>query len=229
MLKIVKDFGMQPHQWIVDPSAEFQPGMIAEIKPLGNQIVCGVSSGLRPIGIIDDIKTNAFSSMAIDEVHNIFVPLKEKNSDNLWINGYDIVYTLDNPHLTPKSFSSNLQVALNPKNGVVTIPAGTILNSDQDGDGIPDSFYLRVSYSYQIPNQPGDDTTASSKRVTVWVTRLIAQTDQYDPGTFPLTHPLFVNERGLLTTRRITANHPPVAVVLAPPTHNSPYLEFMWM
>jgi hypothetical protein len=59
-------------------------------------------------------------------------------------------------------------------------PAGTLLNADQDGDGVPDIIYTRVSYTYQIPNQVGDDTTASSNRVTVWLSRLLAQTDQFD-------------------------------------------------
>lgn len=229
MLKILNRFGADPWQWPVDPAAEFQGGIIAELKPSGNQIICGVSSGLRPLGIIDDIKTNAYSSTVVDEVHYIPVEQKIKNADNKWVTAYDILWPLKNPNITPKSFVGTVQCTLNPRNGLLIFPAGTVLNGDQDGDGVPDIIYTRVSYSYQIPNQPGDDTTAATRRVTVWLSRLLAQTDQFDPKvTYPLTHPLFVNESGQLTTRQITTSHPPMAIVTAPPTFNSSWLEFLW-
>jgi len=229
MLRILNRFGGDPWQWPVDSSAEFQAGMIAELKPNGNQIVCGVSAGLRPLGIIDDVKMNAFTSNSIDEAHYIPVEQKIKNADNKWVTAYDIIWPLKNPHIMPKSFVATVRCSLNPNNGLMIFPAGTLLNADQDGDGVPDIIYTRVSYTYQIPNQVGDDTTASSNRVTVWLSRLLAQTDQFDTKvTYPLTHPLFVNELGQLTTRQITTSHPAMAIVTAPPTFNSSFLEFLW-
>lgn len=202
---------------------------MAEHKNIGNNIVVGVCSGLRPIGIIDDMRTVAFHSNSVDEQKIEYVSNPATNSLGQLVTPYDIKVTLDNPNITEKSFTTNVQVSLIGRNGVVIIPAGTVLNSDMTGTGIPDAVYLRVSYSYQIPNQPGYDSTAGSNMVTFWYDRLVAQTDQYDTSVpYPLTAPLFCNERGLFTSRQITTNHPAVAVVWAPPTLHNPYLEFMW-
>lgn len=41
----------------VDPDAEFEPGMIGQLKVInGLEIVLSVSDGLAPLGIIDDVK-----------------------------------------------------------------------------------------------------------------------------------------------------------------------------
>lgn len=221
----------QPYQGIVDPSAEFEAGQIAEQKALGSQIVIGVSGGLRPCGIIDDVKTSAFSSNSIDEIHIEYVASPALDNENDLATPNDIVVYLDNPHILPKSFiCTPIDVALRPKNGCVTIPAGTKLNNDMSGTGTPDSIYFRVSYLYRIPNMPGANTTAGSNRVTFWYSRIIAQTDQFDTNAYyPLTCPLFVNAEGRLTSHRLTEKHPAVAVCWAPPGINNNLLEFMWL
>ena len=66
--RIVQAGNALPTSYPVDPSAEFEPGMVAQLGVIGNNIVCGVSDGTAPIGIIDDIKTRAFTSTSIDEV-----------------------------------------------------------------------------------------------------------------------------------------------------------------
>ena len=232
MLRILQPGNAQPYQGIVDPSATFLPGMIAEHKILGNQIVVGVSSGLRPIGIIDDIKTSTFSSNSIDEIKISSVINPDTDSLGRLVTPIDITVCLDNSNIIPKSFiSSPIKLNLKPKNGVVIVPAGTPLNNDLSGSGIPDSIYFRCSYTFQIPNMPGVDTTAGSNRVTFWYDRIIAQTDQFDTyaSSYPLGSPLFVNESGLLTTRRITDKHPAVATCWGPPSLSNPFLEFMWL
>lgn len=45
-----------PNSYLVEPTGYFEPGMIGTLKKLGGQIVCGVSNGTAPIGIIDDIR-----------------------------------------------------------------------------------------------------------------------------------------------------------------------------
>lgn len=63
MLKIIVLSG-NPIAYPVDPNAIFEPGMIAQLKVVGDEIVVGVSDGSAPFGIIDDIKTATADSTA---------------------------------------------------------------------------------------------------------------------------------------------------------------------
>jgi hypothetical protein len=217
---------------LVDRNAEFEPGQVAQLKLDGNQIVCGVSDGTAPLGIIDDIKKNAFSSTSIDEEVIAAIP-----SAVTAVTGAGIITTVDikmelrNPNITASSFvSRDVDVELLSRNGVVTFLAGTPLNFDDSGDGVPDSIRTVVNYSYQIPNVPGDDSTFASGRITVWFQRMIAATDAFETNQrYPVNAPLFVSESGLLTTRQVQPDFPSVAIVTAPPTSMNGSLEFMWL
>ena len=108
--------------------------------------------------------------------------------------------------------------------------AGTPLNFDADGDGIPDSIRTRVNYTYQVPNVPGDDSTQGSGRVTVWFQRIIFQTDQFETNQrYPVNANLFVSEEGKLTTRQPTPDHPGIAVVTGTPTSVFDSLEAIFL
>ena len=232
MLRIVQSGNALPFSFPVDPNAEFEPGQIAQLTIIGNQVVCGVSDGTAPMGIIDDIKKNAFSSTSIDEV--VIAPIPDgiiSSSGANLITTVDVKAELRNPNIVDSSFiSRNVDVALNSRNGVITFVAGTILNHDADGDGIPDAIRTVVSYTYQIPNVPGDNSTAASGRITVWFQRMIAATDAFETNQrYPVNAPLFVSESGLLTTRQIAPDYPSVAIVTAPPISIHGSLEFMWL
>ena len=67
MLRILQAGLNLPASFILDPSAEFQPGMIAELTVVANQVMATVSNGTAPIGIIDDIRTRAFTSVSYNE------------------------------------------------------------------------------------------------------------------------------------------------------------------
>ncbi len=228
-LRIIQTGNSLPYSYPVDPTAEFQPGQIAQLGSLGNQIVCGVSDGTAPIGIIDDIKTNSFTSASINE--EVIVPADGiLGPNNTLISKMDIKKELNNPYIVPSSFISyNVDIELLAKNGVVVFLAGTPLNYSISGNG-PDAIRTVVSYTYQIPSIRGDDSTFGSGRITVWFSRIMAQTDQYDTSVmYPLNSNLFVNEKGLLTTRQIGENYPAVALVTAPPSSIMPFLEFIFM
>lgn len=197
---------------------------------MGNQVVCGVSDGTVPIGIIDEIKTNAFTATSINEILIAPAAGVDDGNGNL-ITPIDIKIELQNPNVVPTSFVSNpVDVELIPRNGVITFLAGTRLNFSLTGSGTPDAIRTVVSYTYQRPNVPGDDSTLASGRVTVWFSRMIAQTDQYDTSVrYPVNGTLFVSETGLLTTRQIGADYPGVAIVTSPPSAISSYLEFLWL
>ena len=228
MLRLIQVGSSLPFSFPVDPNAEFQPGQIAQLTVMGNQIVCGVSDGTAPIGIIDDIKTNAFTQASIDEA-------VEVQTTGVLINGTLVTPTeikteLANPNIQERSFTSDIPVALIARNGVIAIPAGTPLNVDITGTGTPDGVRVVVNYTYQVPNVPGDDSTQGSGRVTVWFQRIIAQSDQFETNQrYPVNANLFVSESGLLTTRMPSANHAAVAIVTAPPTSIQGSLEFLWL
>lgn len=228
MLRLVQVGNSLPFSFTVDPNSEFQPGQIAQLNVSGNQVVCGVSDGTAPLGIIDDIKTNSFTSASIDEV--VIVPTVGVLSSGKLVTAMDIKTELENPNIVERSFLTDVDVLLIPRNGVIVIPQGTELNFDNAGSGTPDSVRVVVSYTYQVPNVPGDNSTLGSGRVTVWFQRIIAQTDQFETNQrYPVNANLFVSETGLLTTRMPSPNHAAVAMVTAPPTSLQGSLEFLWL
>jgi hypothetical protein len=231
MLRLVQTGNSLPFSFPVDPTAEFLPGQLAQLVVLGNNVVCGVSDGMAPIGVIDDIKTKAFYAVAMDEVIISDPIAGVLGPDNRLVTPMDMKMELNNAGIDPSSFVSDpIDVSLNCRNGVVTFLAGTPLNFDLDGDGIPDSIRTVVSYTYQVPNIPGDDSTIGSKRVTIWFQRFIAQTDQYDTTQrYPINQNLFVNEEGKFTSKQPSEVHPGVAIVTGSPSSTFSMLEFLWL
>lgn len=231
MLKIVHAGSTLPASFTLDPTAEFEPGMIAQLKVIGNDIVCGVSDGTAPIGLIDDIRTRAFTKNQIDEVVEILVP--EASVDRTGanpVNTAEVTGFLQFPSLIDSSFTSTISVALNPINGVIIVPAGTVLNYASTTGGLLDSFKIIVNYTYRIANQPGDDSTVGSGRITVHYGRGFYATDQFDTRqNYALNATLYVGLDGKLTTKQPTANHPGVAVVTGPPVSTNSTLELLWL
>lgn len=229
MLRVVHSAGSNPASFPLDPTAEFESGMIAQIKAIGNDIVIGVSDGTAPLGIIDDVRAKAFTKAQIDEVIEVEVTNVETDLNGVLVNSNDEVGYLENPSLIDKSFTSTISVILNAVNGVVVIPAGTPLNYDYNDDGILDGFKIIVNYVYRIPNQPGDDSTFGSGRVSVHYLRAFYATDQFDTRQqYPLNVTLYVGLDGKLTSKQPTANHPGIAMVTGPPSSLNGTLEFIW-
>lgn len=228
MLRLVQVGNTLPASFICDPSCEFQPGMIAELTVIGNQVMATVSNGTAPIGIIDDIKTRAFTNVSWNEA--VLVPaVGVPGPGGTIITPVDIKAELRKPNIISSSFNSDVDVVLNPVNGVVTFLAGTALNYDLTGTGTPNAIRAIVNYTYQVANIPGDDSTQGSGRMTVWFNRMFLQTDQYETNQqYPVRANLYVSENGFLTTRRPSAIHPAVAMVTAPPTPMNPMIELLY-
>lgn len=228
MLRIVYSGRSTPASFILEPSAEFMPGQVAELTIFGNQVMATVSNGTAPLGIIDDIRTKAFSSTAWNEVI-IAAASGEPNGQGQLVTPIDVKAELKHSNININSFISTVDVALIPTNGVVVFPAGTVLNFDMTGSGTPNAIRTIVNYTYQVPNIPGDDSTIGSGRVTVWYDRMFVATDQYETNqSYPLKANLYVSEKGLFTTRRPSNIHAAVAMVTAPPTPQNPTIELMW-
>ena len=230
MLKVIHSGNAMPMSLPVDPTAEFQPGAFAQLRVIGNDIVAGVSDGTAPLGIIDDARVAAFTKSQVDEIVQIQVPDTSIAVDDngKLVNSSEVSSPLNNPHIIQSSFISDISVFLNYVNGIITVPAGTELNYDFDGDGINDGFKIVVNYIYRVSNRPGDDTTLSSGRVTIHYQRGIYATDQFDTTqVYPLNATLYVGLDGHLTTKQPTENHPGVAIVTGPPSATQGTLEFL--
>lgn len=227
MLRIVFHSGM-PAQFPLDRSATFLPGQVAQLTVVGNNICATVSNGSAPIGIIDDVRTKAFTNISWNE--EIVVPATGVESNGVLVTPVDIKAELKEANLLPNSFTSDIKVLLNPKNGVITFIAGTPLNYDAIGSGVPNAIRAIVNYTYFVPNVMGDDSTAGSNRITVWYERMMIETDQFETNqSYALNSNLYISEVGLFTTRRPTENHPSVGFVTAPPSPFSSTLQLMWL
>ena len=229
MLRLIQVGNALPFSYPVDGTSIFQPGQIGQLKLYGNDIVIGLSDGTAPMGIIDDIRTSAFTQPSVDEVVVIrAVGIQDSYGNYVTIS--DAKQELENSQIVASSFVADYEnLILNPMNGILTAPAGSILNFDLDGDGQVDSIKTIVNYVYRVPSLPGDDTTIGSNRVTIWFMRGIFETDQFDTlQRYPLNATLFVNEDGKLTTKQITPQHPPVGIVTGPPSALVNTLQFLW-
>ena len=229
MLRLIQIGNALPTSFPVDPTASFQPGMIAQLKVMGNEVVCGVSDGTAPLGIIDDICTSAFTAPVVDEV--CVIPEVGIWVGDGYISAAETMKNLRFANIVRSSFVADVEgLILVDINGVIIVPQGTTLNYDSDGDGIVDSVRVIVSYIYRIANIPGDNTTINSSRITVWFQRGIYETDQYDVRqAYVVNATLFVNAEGYLTTEQISPTHPGVGIVTGPPSGIVNSLEFMWL
>jgi len=223
MLRLIYPNGLPVGVYPADPSVEFEAGMVCGLKQMGNDIFLTVSDGvsIQPYGIIDDVRSRAFSKPVVDE--EIIV---EAEGDEYGRTVRDEVALLSHPNIQAKSFASSVEVVLNTNNGAITIPKGTPLNYDNDGDGVLDSVRVICSYAYDISDFPGDDTTVGSGNMTAWITRGEYATDQYDTTVaYPLNGILYCGRDGRLTTR---SNGPGIGMITGPPSVNINELQFLW-
>ena len=228
MLRLIQVGNTLPLSFPVAPTDAFQPGQVGQLKVIGNEIVCGVSDGTAPLGIIDDANTSAFTAAVTDEVVTVSVVAVS--------DGYQLVAAVDTKqelrfsNIVRSSFVADIAgLVLNDINGVITVAAGTPLNLDADGDGTLDTVRVIVSYTYRIASIPGDNTTAGSGRVTIWFQRGVFETDQFDTKQrYVVNATLFVDADGLFTTSQPTASHPGIGMVTGPPTGIVETLELIW-
>lgn len=226
MLKFAQPNNYVPASFICDPSDTFEPGMIAQHKLYGNTPVVGVSDGRAPFGIIDDIRVNSFSAVAYNEDHKVLVTQPDIVSGRYYT-PRDIFIPLNQPFVFPESFISSIPGSLNGRNGILTIVAGTELNLIDAG--IPIGISLYCSYRYAVAGLPGMDTTNGSGKISVHYGPMFIQTDQFETNMqYPIGAPLYVNEFGMFTTRKIEANYPPVGLVTDPPSAIVSMLGVYW-
>lgn len=233
MLRLIEVYNSVPSTFPISSKAEFQPGTIAQLCVENDKVVVGVSNGLAPIGIFDDIKTPSFSSSVYGETVLVKVPLYTATNGKT-VSEFDTVHYLGNTNIEPSSFVSTLHCTLIADKGIAVFPRGTILN---DGNEIK----ANVRYTYKMKNIIGDDSTKNTGKATIWVSRGIFATDQYVANVaYPVNATLFVNNHGLLTTENNAsygqtvgknngaAAGQAVGFVVSPPTASDSSLTFLW-
>lgn len=202
---------------------------MCQLVVLGNQIMGTVSNGTAPFGIIDEIRTKAFSNVSWNEVV-LISNVPSTTSGSKIISTVDVKYELKKPNIIASSFTSTLDVILNANNGVITVPAGSELNFDITGSGIPNGFRAIVNYSYFIANVPGDDSTAGSGRMTVWFQRMIVETTMFETNvSYPVNANLYSSEDGMFTVRKPYQNSASIGLVMAPPSPMNSSLQLLWL
>lgn len=209
----------------VDPSARFEAGMIAGLIQINGEIFVTVSDGasIPPIGVIDDNKTTAFTGTVTDEV--VFVPASVTTVSGILVSTLPVMGGLNETNIIDSSFTSNLNINLNPKKGTFIIPAGTPVNYE---DGANIGFQLTASYRYSIVDFPGDDSTDGSGQISIHFNRGIFVTNIFDTlATYGPGQPLFVDSQGQLTSQETQS--PVVAIALQPSSALSNELMFMWL
>lgn len=230
MLHVVHTGNALPLSLPVDPTAEFESGVVAQLKLIGNDIVAGISDGTAPFGLIDDVRTTAFTRPQNDEIVIIPVEATTVDGNGDRVNSNESVGFLEFSNVVESSFTSTMDVVLNSVNGAIIIPAGTPLNYASNGGGTYDSFRAVVTYIYRVTDKPGEDTTIGSGRITIHYHRGIYATDQYDVSQiYPINATLYVGLDGKLTTKQPTDNHPGVAFVTGPPSAVNGTLELLWL
>ena len=109
MLKIIQAGNALPFSYPVDITSEFQPGNIGQLKIVGQDIVLGLSDGTAPLGIIDDIRTTAFTQPVVDEI--VIIQGSDIYTDGYgnYFNGKDTMKNLDNAGIMQSSFVSDYE------------------------------------------------------------------------------------------------------------------------
>lgn len=227
MLRLIMSQGLPYGLTQVDPTINFQAGQIAGFKQLGADIVATLADGktVQPFGIIDDTKDTAFTAPVVDEI--VIIPAHGvPDGYGHYVSTVDVMGFLQHPGIRENSFQADLTVWLNRVNGTITVPAGSILNNDQNDDGEPDSFKVTCSYTYEIVGTFGEDTTTGSGQLTIWFTRGLYATDQFETAVdYKLNDILYCSENGKLTS---VINGPAVGMVTGPPTALIQDMEYLW-
>ena len=229
MLRVLQPGLSRPISYFVNPNATFEPGMIAQLQLLGNDIVMGVSDGTAPVGVIDEIRSVSFTQAVIDEPVDIEVPVTFDGYN--WVSTMQGIGELANSRVVANSFIADYPgLTLNTVNGTLRAPIGSIANFSTVGAETPNAIRTFVRYAFEVPGIPGDDSVDGSGKITIWFARGIFQTDQFETDVpWALNATLFVSSRGKLTTEQTDPNQPGVGLCIVPPTGHHSVLEFLWL
>ena len=210
MLRIIETFNHLPTSYKVDIDAKFGPGQIGSLKIKDNQTVVSVCDGINPIGILDDIKNKFIRRVRYQQRIIISPGVKELK--------YDLFYRLEDKNIISKSFISTINVVLDPKKGIITIPKNTQIYND--------CIDFVVNYAFNLKSD--DDSTVGSGRATVWGNLLIIETDMFDTTTNYHKYDNLYSNNGLFTNIKPTYESKYIGFVLNSPSNDNPVLKLFF-
>lgn len=114
MFNLIYTGNTLPASFIVDPSCEFEPGTIGQFTVSSNQVMITVSDGTAPIGIIDDIKTKAFTNNSWNEI--VEVAATGTFVGDGYVTTVEVTTNLSYAAIVSGSFLSTVACSLNPVN-----------------------------------------------------------------------------------------------------------------
>lgn len=222
MLHIIERFNNCPNNYEVDENARFEPGQIGSLKIKNGKAIIDICDGINPLGIIDDIKSNKTRHVTWDEVVDIRPTTFTYDQSNKSMSlDQDFSIELKNRNIISSSFKSGVSCQLKPKEGIIVVPKGTVFN---DTSGI--NFLVR--YCFNVSNKKNDDSTAGTKRCTIWYKNMIAQTNMFDTIVDYHKYSNLYVVNGLLTSARWAAECKCIGKVLHLPTYDNPLLTFLF-
>jgi hypothetical protein len=233
----------QPHgRFSVDPAMTCEAGQVGQLSTdmVGNTIV--TLAGSKPLGLIADDKTAAFTQPILGEVHTVMTLPNAtwlSNNANL-VSGSQLVFLLSATGVATAVASPGDYTVTSYTNGLFNVTAaGAIATAspyiDTNGDGIPDSVNVVIQYQFAVPGVAGTDTTLGSGLVTLWFQRGEFSVSVYDTATtYAVNTKLYVGDGvgsnaplGTLTVAARTGNAQVVGAVSQPPTASNPLLSLI--
>lgn len=234
----------QPHgRYNVDPAVTFEAGQVGmlAVDALGNTVL--TLAGTKPLGLLDDNKTAAFTQPVIGEVHSVAPTAGATwlaNNANI-VTDSELVFLLSSTGaVAATSVKPTDYTATSYTNGLFTVTAAGNIDTaapylDTDGDTVADSVNIMIQYQFAVPGVSGSDSTLGSGLVTLWFQRGEFSVSVYDTATtYAVNDKLFVGDGlaasaplGTLTVDARTANPQVVGIVTQPPTSSNPLLTLI--
>lgn len=230
----------------VDPSATFEAGQVGQLRldaASGNGVV-GLAT-TKPLGLIDDNKTAAFTQPIVGEVHAVMTAAGATwltNNANL-VSGSDLAFLLSSTGAVTATLAKPTDyTATSYTNGLFTVTAGGAIATDApyldtNGDGVADSVNVAIQYMFAVPGVSGVDSTLGSGLVTLHVFRGEFAISVYDTATtYAYSDKLAVGDgtagKAPLGTVTVlagarTGNTQCIGACVQPPTSSNPMLTLI--
>lgn len=224
----------------VDPTVTFEAGQIGQltVDPMGNTVV--TLAGSKPLGLIDDNKTTAFTQPIIGEVHYVAtVAAATWYTDNAHlVSDSELVFLLSSTGAVAATCVRGVDYSVTSyANGIFAVFLAGLIDVavpylDMNHDGVADSVNIAMQYHFAVPGVAGQDTTLASGLVTMWFHKGEYSVSMYDSAaSYAVNTKLYVGDGagghaplGVLTVAARTANTQVVGIVTQPPTASNPLL-----
>lgn len=235
----------QPHgRFNVDPAATFEAGQVGmlAVDASGNTLI--TLAGSKPLGLLDDNKTAAFTQPVIGEVHGVRPGFSGgdtwvTNNANI-VSGSELVFLLSATGTATAVAKTTDYTVTSYTNGLFHVVVAGAIDSatpyySSTGSGPADSVHIMIQYLFAVPGVAGTDTTLGSGLVTVHFQKGEFAVSIYDTATtYAVNTKLYVGDGGAnhaplgtLTVAARTANVQVVGVVTQPPTSSNPLMSLI--